>query len=523
MSTPPRRPLELDERRHLALVGAGALIAFIASASLSRDLIHWWWYAGTLASAAVFFGLGRWVPNRVARMLGHLLQALGMALSVSVVLQAGGVFHHLAGAPAPDERIALWFGNPNILAASLALLTLAAATSPVRPVAAVALILGAPALALTGSRGALTALTLSLVVMAAIRSKGRRRWRRWLLAAVPLAIAVVALAVVAWWVPPNPNLLRRSNDLASTAWTRYEPTLRIESAGRSGPGGRSGSTRVWAEASPTQTRPGLVLGQSVGRSEPGAPYVASVYARSDVPTRFVLSTNLSSVGCDAIVQWTRCITPPGTGDGHTIAQFQLRAERPGAGVDVDLWGAQVERRAAASRAQPTTPLSRTLERLNPATWPGSYGWASRLQLQQDAWTLFLQQPVAGSGLGTFAARLRDLGSRYSDARHAQNLILNLLVTSGVLGVVGWSLQLFGVLAIYRARWAGWLPFLTLLLVLNLTDATYYTTGFYYPWWLLLGLLARPSPPLGPPGAHGRDEAARPPSTVASRRGGTAPT
>jgi len=105
---------------------------------------------------------------------------------------------------------------------------------------------------------------------------------------------------------------------------------------------------------------------------------------------------------------------------------------------------------------------------------------------QDAWKLFQHRPLGGSGIGTFHRRLQAIDVTYGAAQHAQNLFLNLLVRSGILGFGGWLVPLAGILAIHRRRWRNWLPLVLLLLVLNTMDSTFYTAGFFYLFWFMLG-------------------------------------
>ena len=462
----------------------------IAVALLAGDARHIWWYLGTALGGATAFLVGALPSPRWHRRIRRGLILAAGAIALAAFLQGAGVLALLGFVGTPRERTALFFGNPNILAACLALVGLFLVRSAPPALGFAGFLVVVPAIMFTGSRGALTSLAVATTLDLMLRSMPAKRFMRVALAVAPVFALALVLLMTGILIPRGRNLLHESATPTAPAWQPMTEHLRLTMNSAKGPQGQAG---VWSLAARTPldgAHPGLILTQSVGRSVEGRSYVASVYLRSDTATRVVLSTNLSSVTCHVDPSWTRCATPPGIGDGRRIAQFQLRTVRAGDTASFLLWGAQLEYGRHATRVVPTTRLSRTLVRLDPLTWPGSYGWDSRLELQRDAWRLFVQQPWVGSGLGTFHERLQTIPTKYPAARHAQNLALNLLVETGVLGLLAWVVPLAGLLFYARRAWRAWLPVVVLMLGLNTTDATFFTAGFFYLFWYLVGTGAR---------------------------------
>ncbi len=83
----------------------------------------------------------------------------------------------------------------------------------------------------------------------------------------------------------------------------------------------------------------------------------------------------------------------------------------------------------------------------------------RALLWESAWKIFLQHPLFGTGLGTFGEAYQEAG--YSlvqgGARYTHNLLLQLLVETGLAGTGLFLAALFGMLRRFKipSRWEGW--------------------------------------------------------------------
>jgi hypothetical protein len=117
--------------------------------------------------------------------------------------------------------------------------------------------------------------------------------------------------VVAWQVgvvERVPNLLVAPNDFANGAWNPYGgASITVIPDAAPGPFEGTRAQRITAHAGAA----GLVFLQGMGQSEPGVPYVASVYLRADEPQTIGLSSHLASARCEVGLEWERCVTPVG--------------------------------------------------------------------------------------------------------------------------------------------------------------------------------------------------------------------
>lgn len=409
----------------------------------------------------------RWRPAR---------RATSLALAGYVVaLVAGTVAVGLMPDRSNDAiRVALVTGNPNDLGAALVASTAAwfAVTDRWRwwpwlwPAVAVAVIY-------TGSRtsgGALvTAFALWLVLLAS-RSRSRS------VVALALAAAVIVGPALAWQfgvVQRTPNLLGATNDLAGHDW-RHDLAASVELANHAEPGPFEGTTaqRLVARARPDGRN---LVYQSVGRSELGVPYVASLYLRADAPQRVELSSHLARTTCAVGREWRRCVTPVGYGDDYLQAQFHLLAAEPGGRVDVLVYGAQYEVGTSASPFRggrpdwiPQSIVRRfDLRRLTALPENRVAIWRAGLEVARG-------HPWFGVGLPASQAILL---TRTRDAvppgvTYAHNLLVHLLLVHGLVGLVGATL--IGGALVTSAGRGGWrriAPLLAALAILNTWDLT----------------------------------------------------
>jgi O-antigen ligase len=94
---------------------------------------------------------------------------------------------------------------------------------------------------------------------------------------------------------------------------------------------------------------------------------------------------------------------------------------------------------------------------------GVHSWAlasysMRLELWHNAWTLFLQKPFFGWGLGTFGEAYQTTGLPLgTGALFAHNLFLQLLVETGSVGLVLFTVALVSLFFRFKwpSRWEGW--------------------------------------------------------------------
>ncbi len=126
----------------------------------------------------------------------------------------------------------------------------------------------------------------------------------------------------------------------------------------------------------------------------------------------------------------------------------------------------------------------------------SWLWAAfsmRLELWESAWTLFLQHPLLGSGLGTFGEAYQRSGfSLDTGARFAHNLLLQLLVETGLTGTVLFLWAIAGFIRRLKipSRWEGWgvLTGIIAFILFSLVDLPFQMPELVWVFALMAGRL-----------------------------------
>jgi len=380
------------------------------------------------------------------------------------------------GGTGDTARVDILTGNPNFLAAALVTaFTAWAAVAPWRRLVWWGWPLVALAVLHTGSRtagGALLAAGTIWLVVQAIRDRSR------LVLAPLLALAVLAAAALAWQravVELTPNLLAAPSDLNDPAW-RHDLAQHVSVSDAGTPGPLPGTTaqRLAAQAKPEGTH---LVHQTMGRSEEGVPYVASIYLRADEPQRLVLTSHLARVTCEVDETWQRCVTPVGYGDDYRQRQFHLYAVQRGGSVDVDVFGAQYERGSEA------TPFLDARPAWLPQTMVNRYDLrrvtilpSDRVAIWQAGLAIAREQPWFGLGLeASYEAFHERTGPILQlPVTYAHNLLVHVLVVHGLVGLLGFLVILTAVLSSLSATgWARLAPMLVALALLNTWDLTFF--------------------------------------------------
>lgn len=487
---PPQRRAEPVPVRSLfvplgfgwTLLSVGALVAGDAVGVVRTTV------AAGLVLAALAAARRR--PVRVAMRVG--LAAYIVALIVGTV--AAG----LEPARSNDAiRVALFTGNPNDLGAALVAAGAAwmAVTSRWRwwawrwwawlwPALAVAVIY-------TGSRTSGGALVAAFATWLLLRASWTRARSIAALGVVVLVLVGVGLAWQYGVVQRTPNLLGAPNDLAGHDW-RHHLAASVEVTDGAGPGPFDGTRAQRLVAEAREDGRNLVF-QSVGRSELGVPYVASLYLRADSSQEIVLSSHLASTTCEVGPEWRRCVTPVGYGDDYLQAQFHLLAPEPGGRVDVMAYGAQYEvgRSATPFRGGrpawiPQSIVRRfDLRRLTPLPEDRVAIWRAGLAIARD-------RPWFGVGLPAsetlLLQRTRDVVP--PGVTYAHNLFVHLLLVHGLVGLMG-ATAIGGALLVAAGR-GGWrriAPLLVALALLNTWDLTLFEPEVAVPVVVALALVA----------------------------------
>ncbi|MFO8148721.1 MAG: O-antigen ligase family protein, partial [Trueperaceae bacterium] len=378
------------------------------------------------AAAAVLGGVvaavaaAGWRPFRLASAvaIGAYLAILTVATVIAGGTPGGG----------DAARVAVFVGNPNVLGTALVTAMAAwAAVSPGRrwvwwvwPIVALAVLN-------TGSRtsgGALLAAGAAWLVLLALRLP-----RRWLWAPL-VAPVVVAAAAFAWQrgvVELTPNLLASPSDLTHPAWSAHGKRVEVVPDAAPGPFEGTRAQRLVGRAMPSGRN---VLLQSIGRSETGVPYVASVYLRADAPQQLELSSHLARVTCEVDTTWHRCVTPVGYGNDVSQRQLHLRAVERGGSFDVYVFGAQYE------RGESVTPFLDLRPAWVPQPMVNRYDLRRITFLPEDRvaiWRVGLDiargSPWFGVGLGASADAFRERTREAlagDGVTYAHNLLVQLL-------------------------------------------------------------------------------------------------
>jgi len=484
-TAPPRR------LRRVVLAAAAAGVLLAAASLAVGDPSGAAAAVAVLGAAVAAVASVRWRPFRVAAV--GAIGAYAAGLTVATLL-AG------ATRATDDLRIELFMGNPNVLGAALVTAMAAwAAVAPGRRWVWWAWPLVALAVLNTGSRtsgGALLAAGTAWLVLLALRLP-----RRWLLAPT-VALLVVAAAAVVWQrgvVELTPNLLAAPSDLTHPAWHSLAQRVEIVPDAVPGPFEGTVGQRLVAQASPEWRS---VLHQTVGRSESGVSYVASIFLRSDTPQRIELSSHLATVACEVDEAWRRCVTPAAQGDDYLQAQLHLQVPERSGSVDVYVFGAQYERGASV------TPFLDLRPAWIPQQMVNRYDLRRLTLLPEDRvaiWRagleIFRASPWFGVGLGAapdaFREHTRD-GFGGASVTYAHNLLVQLLAVYGVIGLVG--AVVFAVTLLSTLSRPGWLrlaPLLLALALLNTWDLTLFEPFVFVPAVLAVALWGgRSGPPVG---------------------------
>ena len=463
-------------RRGFALVG-GASLGFFTVLALARGTpedVSWY-----VAHIGGFLAIGLVSSTRLGTAVaGTALLAYAIALPTLTLLVG---FTPLD--PWNDPlRLRLFTENPNLLAADLVAVFVAA--SVLRPRWTWALWLPAVAIAvvLTGSRTAL--LAISAAVAAWFLLPRVPRVERGVLG-VGVALVSAFLATALWQAQREaalPNLVRVSTTFGSPDWTTYGDSVVEVTAGvvdGPWPGTRADRVRV----ATTSSR--LALFHTMGRTVTGTQYVASVYLRSDTPQVLVLSNNMARVPCAVTQSWSRCITPPGAGNGRATIQFRFEVQQAGDSFDVHAFGPQYEVGTEATAYAPRTGgvvQHVVINRFGTQSLAMHYGLI-RSDEASAAMAAFSRAPIAG--LGTeWATRS---GAANEGIPHAHNAVLERLAADGALGMIVWTLLLGSTAALFVSAYGYRAATLIVAVaVLNAFDYTLFHLGTYWACGVLAG-------------------------------------
>ncbi|MFN2323517.1 MAG: hypothetical protein ABR510_11230 [Trueperaceae bacterium] len=464
MNAAPNAAFGPPSRWTFAAVGLAG-VSFAVAAATTGDVVGLAWAA--LATGLVVATIA------LVRLPGFASVARWASAAYFTVLAVGTIAAGLAGVGLDEaSRVEGFARDANVLGAALVVAAAAwAAVVPARRWAAWTVALGWPLVATavlyTGSRAAAGACLLAAATWMVVRfGRGRSAW-------APLALAaLVVLAALAWQrvvVEASPNLLAAPSDFAHREW-RHDLAASVEVTAAAGEGPFDGTRAQRLRATADPDGRALLL-QTIGRSEPGVPYVASLYLRADAPQRVVVSNHLTQTTCAVGAAWTRCTTPPGIGDGVLQAQFYLSAASPGGAVDIFVYGAQYEIGTEATPFQTRRfawlpqALVRRLDVRNVDLLPEDRRtiWAAAFELARTA-------PWSGVGGPVAAAELS--ARTGSGVVQAHNGLLHLWLVRGALGVVAAALLAAALaMALPAGAWRALAPLLVALVVTNTWDVT----------------------------------------------------
>jgi O-antigen ligase len=451
----------------------------------------------------VLVALARGMPHDVPWYLAHVLPLMVVvgftttAIGRSVATWA--LVAYALGLPAvawivgfgpfdpwnEPARLQLFTDNPNLLGADLVAVFLAATLLRPKGPWVWLLPLVAVAVVLTGSRTSLLALAVASGAWLLVpTTPARVRW----------VLAVGALFVVGFVGFANhqvqqdaagANLVPHSVTFDHRSWTVYgDSVVQVTRGAMEGPFPRTRADLIIA----TSGAHPLTLYQGFGRSVEDTPYVASVYLRADTPQTVVLSNHLVRTPCDVTTDWTRCVTPVGTGNGRSARQFRFETVEPGQSFDVYAYGPQYEVGTTPTAYDPRGGG------LLPSTVAGRFAalplspdaLAAQRQPQLDGgWSTFMTTPWLGSG--TSWSEVMNLPESNVRPRHAHNLLVERLAADGLVGVFGWMLIATTLLtpALLAFGWHA-VPWLLALAVLNTWDMTWFHSGSYFSTAIVAG-------------------------------------
>lgn len=464
-----------------------ALALSLLAASAAGEWTDWRWHIGTLGSAWTILILN--CEQRFRLFVAWLVPGFQLGIAAVAIAVGSGVVYWegaLAG-----YRVQLFFDNPNLLGASLATASVATLVLTRSAISVPLWGLGVMGIVMTGSRLSLVGAAVGLLVWLAVTSQSIKRLL--ILGCVSMLVGglLVLGATQAASQKSAVNLLALSSDFHKSDWiTSHAQTVRVERQATPGPVAGSEAHRIKGESG---TLSSLVIYQWVSRSEAGVPYVASIYLRADVPQQLVLSTQLSSAVCDVGTDWSRCVTPAGYGDGYAALQLRLETiTRPGR-FEVYAWGAQLEIGIVASpleERRKTVFSSSLLARLDASTWfEQSVSPIGRVQAWRLAFEDFRAAPLSGLGLGldNFPDRYQLRWSEADVVDHPHNGPLFLLASMGVLGLISWLMVLGASMSrLGRSGRVRSAPIIATVLVLNMLDLSFFSSGVFYPFWVVLG-------------------------------------
>ena len=498
----------------VACAGAVAVtLAALAADGASQGAIAPMWVA---LLALVAITTRAIATGRVAAAPHHRAVAIG-ALTAGLAVCAYAV----SEAWSTGARVGAWAVHPNIWGAHLAAgfmvaLAVVHVTRSPRAHAMVAL-LGVVAITTTGSRSALIAMVVGILATwfvqlgpAWLAAETRQRWLRalfWLTTLTAVCVTAIVVVPAGSRMLPMPserpaNRLVASEDLTHGAWTRRDVTVwrlsegtehavhRIRAESRDGLARlhqrhvlRPGETMTFSvELGPDAPHAGLLAFDAdggrlqVGRdgSIPYAPTTPRIVAmnvepRDDGWAQLVLT--VVHDGHEPLI-WRLGIAP--TLRAGEAASVSVRRMSLVAGIEVGSYVGTTPEDDARARADLSAaqrlgylPLALTVAR---ERWLFGHGRASTFA-----------ELAAEVAPGRLSATDRPV--------HPHNLLLDLLVTNGVIGLTGFGFLLLGWWgAIPRQARAATVPFVVTLALCNLADATLLTGGPEYAalalllWW-----------------------------------------
>lgn len=467
----------------IVLLFSTALIVSLTSSILSQNIGFIWWHIGTIAGAFICFVVPLKSPKVIQKVLHHSLLILHVGLTIVVIL--GALLYS-------RPNITLFFDNENLLSACMVVLAIACCVLRHDRWLMLFQVPSLVAVALIGSRIAIFSYVLCFFLISLTTRKNF--W----LSFVVFGVICSLFAVFMFYVPADRvNLLKFSNSFTQAVWqTDYVEEVQIVNSNSPGPFTSTRATLIHYAKKSSAKDPGLLLLQTAGPSSKGEPYIASIYLRSDIPLKVLLSNNISYIYCDVVSSWSRCVTPPGIGDGNAYALLRLRAVETVDSFDLEIWGPQLEigleaKRSVVTEATLFTKLLYRMTTLRNVLFTENSVDYFRLEIFAAAWNVFLQTPVAGQGIGQLSSIFSSMNFGYvTPPAHAHNLVLQTLGETGVLGLLSWLIVFWGTLfSISKQQRLKLAPLVTGVLMLNVIDFTYYANISYFGYWLTVGLVA----------------------------------